>query len=199
LLVFFGTYRGEPRHWPDSSAPEAATPVVVTLMTLAVASIVTGFIGISARGGANSIVHLLASGTNQPDVSLPRSVVVMLLLLTALLPLAGILVARHLFSRDPAMDLQLDRRWPDGHELLANRYFFDELYGATIVSGTLTMARTVLRFDRRVIGGCVNACGWTAQIFAWSAHMIDTHVVDRSVDTIVRLARRLNFLLKCYL
>jgi NADH-quinone oxidoreductase subunit L len=175
LLTFFGSYRGDPREWKDSSSPEAPTPVVVmTLMALAVASIVMGFIGVSAPGGTSSIMQLLVSTTSQPHASLPPTVRLMLLLLSALLPLAGILIARHLFSRDPVMDLRLGTRWPDGHELRANQYFFDEWYGATIVSGAMTTARTLSRFDRRVIDACV----------------------DRIADVLVRLVGRISFLVR---
>jgi NADH:ubiquinone oxidoreductase subunit 5 (subunit L)/multisubunit Na+/H+ antiporter MnhA subunit len=175
LLTFFGSYRGDPREWKDSSSPEAPTPVVVmTLMALAVASIVMGLIGVSAPGGTSSIMQLLVSTTSQPHASLPPTVRLMLLLLSALLPLAGILIARHLFSRDPVMDLRLGTRWPDGHELRANQYFFDEWYGATIVSGAMTTARTLSRFDRRVIDACV----------------------DRIADVLVRLVGRISFLVR---
>src|SRR5262249_37142781 len=157
----------------------APTPVTVTLMTLAVGSIVMGFIGVSGPGGTSPITQLLASTTSQqPSPSPP--VMLTLVLLSAFLPLSGILIARHLFSRDPVMDLQLGTRWPDGHELLANQYFFDELYGATIVSGAMTTARTLSRFDRRIIDACVDGCGWAAQIAGWTAHMIDKHIVDRT-------------------
>ena len=175
LLTFFGSYRGAPREWPDSSSPEAPTPVVVmTLMGLAVASIVMGFIGVSVPGGTSSIMQLLVPTTSQPHASLSPTVRLMLLLLSALLPLAGILVARHLFSRDPVKDLQWRTRWPDGHELPANQYFFDEMYGATIVSGAMTTARTLSRFDRRVMDACV----------------------DRIADVLVQLVGRISFLVR---
>jgi NADH-quinone oxidoreductase subunit L len=196
LLTFFGSYRGAPREWPDSSSPEAPRPVVMTLMALAVASIVMGFIGVSAPGGTSSIMQLLVSTTSQPHSSLAPTVGLMLLLLSALLPLTGILIARHLSSRDPVMDLQLGTRWPAGRELLANQYFFDELYRATIVSGAMTTARTLSRFDRRVIHACVDACGWAAQIAGWTAHMMDKHIVDRIADVLVRLVGRISFLVR---
>src|SRR5262249_17865807 len=90
----------------------------------------------------------------------------------------------------------LGTRWPDGHELLANQYFFDEFYGATIVSGAMTTARTLSRFDRRIIDACVDGCGWAAQIAGWAAHMIDKHIVDRTAEVCVRRVGRIGDLVR---
>ena len=80
------------------------------------------------------------------------------------------------------MDLDFSRQWPDGQALLANQYYFDELYAATLVSGISAAARALGRFDARVINSVVNGFGWTVQIAGWTVHMIEKHVVDRMVE-----------------
>jgi len=101
------------------------------------------------------------------------------------LPFAGVAIGRQLYKRDPGMDLDLSTRWPDGHALLSNQYYFDELYASTLMSGIFTTARGVARFDDRVVNTIVNGCGWTVQIAGWMAHMIEKYVVDQIVDRAV--------------
>jgi len=187
LLTFYGTYRGSARTWPDPNSREAPLPVVVTLMTLAVAIIVLGFIGISIPGHAASIVQLLTSAAtaNDPKRSLSTVWILAVLLVAVLLPFAGIAIARRLYQRDPGMDLDLASRWPDGQALLANQYYFDELYAATLMSGVFTTARGIARFDDRVITAVVTGCVWIVQIAGWIVHMIERYVVDRIADLFV--------------
>src|SRR5262245_27233560 len=187
LLTFFGAYRGPARAWPDSNSREAPLPVIVTLMALAVATIVLGFIGMSVPGHASAIVRVLTSAAtpDDPQRSLSTALIVAFLLVSVLLPFAGVAIARQLYKRDPGMDLDLSTRWPDGHALLSNQYYFDELYASTLMSGIFTTARGVARFDDRVINTIVNGCGWTVQIAGWMAHMIEKYVVDQIVDRAV--------------
>ena len=191
LLTFHGTYRGPARTWPDPDSREAPLPVIVTLMALAVATIVLGFLGITESGHASSMVHMLTSAPspNNPERSLSTLAILACLLVSVLLPFAGIAIARRLYRRDPSMDVDLSTRWPDAHALLANQYYFDELYATTLMSGVFTAARGLARFDARVINAVVNGCGWAVQIAGWVAHMFETHVVDRVVDRAVDSVR----------
>ena len=191
LLTFYGTYRGPARTWPDPDSREAPQSVIVTLMALAVATIVLGFLGISVPGHASSMIHLLASAAtpNDPERSLSTLAILAFLLVSVVLPFAGIAIARRLYRRDPGMDVDLSTRWPDAHALLANQYYFDELYATTLMSGVFSAARGLARFDARVITAVVNGCGWAVQIAGWMAHMIERHVADRVVDRAVDSVR----------
>lgn len=193
-LTFYGSYRGPSRVWPDSSSREAPTPLLATLMALAVVTIVLGFIGLSAPGSVSSIGHLLAPAlVASPRAAVSTWAILVILVISTLLPVAGILLARQLNKRDPGMSLHLSARWPDGDALLANQYYFDELYAGTFVSGVFALARALARFDRVVVAGCANACGWTVQIAAWMAHMFDKHVLDRIAEACVSGFRTLGF------
>jgi NADH-quinone oxidoreductase subunit L len=48
------------------------------------------------------------------------------------------------------------------HKFLANKWYFDELYGATVVNGTIGLARLLAWFDGKVVDGTVNGTArWT--------------------------------------
>jgi NADH-quinone oxidoreductase subunit L len=193
-LTFFGTYRGPANTRQSSSSAEAPMPVIATLMALAVAAIVLGFAGApSVLGGSSSISRLLALPTSEPQAALSPGTMLTLAVMSAMMPVAGILIARQLYLRDPGMRLPLDPGWRAIRAILANRSSLEEFYSGAIVRGTLTAARGLFLFDHGV-NACVNACGWVTQIAAWIAHMFEKHVIDRIVDSLGWIVGRVGFL-----
>jgi NADH-quinone oxidoreductase subunit L len=104
--------------------------------------------------------------------------------LSVLIAVGGILAARHIYLTRPELSAGLAARWPGAHRLLFNKYYVDELYGATAIRGTLESGRGLWTFDRRVVDGAVNGSGWLTQLSAWVSHMIDKYVVDGLVNLV---------------
>ena len=73
-------------------------------------------------------------------------------------------------------------RWRGLHALLLNKYYVDDLYGATIVRGTFASARELWRADQRIIDGFVNAWGVVTRVLAWMSHLFDKLAVDGAVN-----------------
>jgi NADH-quinone oxidoreductase subunit L len=68
------------------------------------------------------------------------------------------------------------------HTFLYRKWFFDELYDATAVAGTLGVARLLAWFDGVIIDGIVNGAGWLTKTFAVISGKFDTLVVDGAVN-----------------
>ena len=193
---------GDSRGWHGPHEGPAA--ITVPLMALAVGVIVAGFMGIPrAIGGTNAIERVLAPSFGQSALQVDRADLVLsrdasgaLMLFSVLLSVAGILVARHFYVRNPDVPPRLASRWQGAHALLQNKYYLDELYLATIVRGTMAAARGAFSFDRRVVDAAVNACGWVTLIAAWLSHMFDKHVVDGVVNLAGWTAGRGSFLVR---
>jgi NADH-quinone oxidoreductase subunit L len=189
---------GVPDAWPGPHESSGAMSGV--LMALAVGAIVAGFIGIPhALGGTNAIDRFLEPSFAPPGASVrPDAVSVHLsraaelgsMFLSVLVAAAGLFVARHLYVSRPEAASQLAARWPGLHAVLLNKYYVDELYHAIAVRGTLTSARRLWTFDRRIVDGLVNASGWLTRIASWCAHMFDKHVLDGLVNSLGWSARR---------
>jgi NADH-quinone oxidoreductase subunit L len=78
---------------------------------------------------------------------------------------------------------------PGTHRFLFNKWFFDELYHATVVALTLAVARLCAWFDRRVIDGIVDG---SAHVTTWKSRLVgrfDNGVVDGAVNGVGWLAR----------
>jgi NADH-quinone oxidoreductase subunit L len=209
-LTFWGTSRAAAAH--ASHGPHEA-PLLMTwpLIALAVGAAVAGFVGIpQALAGANAIEHFLApSFTPSQALHLVgaseavtegsgRALELGLMLLSALVAAAGILVARQFYVARPEIPGQLaerpsagsgrpepfEGRWRGLYALLRNKYYVDEIYDATIVRGTYASARGLWLFDRKVIDGAVDGSSWVTRIAAWISHMFDKYVVDGLVNLI---------------
>jgi NADH-quinone oxidoreductase subunit L len=68
------------------------------------------------------------------------------------------------------------------HTFLYRKWFFDELYDATAVAGTLGLARLLAWFDGTIVDGIVNGAAWVTRMFAVISGKFDTLVVDGAVN-----------------
>jgi len=73
------------------------------------------------------------------------------------------------------------------YNLLWNKYYFDELYGATVIKGTLLTSKLSALFDLRFIDGIVNGVArWTAKV-SFADGWFDLRVVDGLVNLVARV------------
>jgi NADH-quinone oxidoreductase subunit L len=96
----------------------------------------------------------------------------------------GIWLAYRVYVRKPEISERLARSWAGPHRVLSNKYYVDELYGATVVRGTLGSARGLWTFDGQVVDGAVNGSGAFTRLTSWVSHMIDKYVVDGLVNLV---------------
>jgi NADH-quinone oxidoreductase subunit L len=192
---------------------ESPTAMTLPLMVLAVGAIVAGFVGIPpALGGGNAIEHFLEPSFTASEVrpnpaatDLPRpaaadrneaaaaeqeaphtSVAIERALMgfSVLIAVVGILLARKFYITNPEISERLARQWAVAHRTLLNKYYVDELYNATVVSGTMEGGRVLWSVDRNVVDGAVNASGRLTIVGAWLAGLTDRYVVDGAVNLI---------------
>ena len=199
---------------------ESPRIMTVPLMALAVGAIVAGFVGVPpALGGADAIgqflkpsltasasLHPVGAGLSRPQAEagaehgdaheMSTAGELGLMLLSVVLASGGIALAYRMFVVRPEIAESLARRWAGPHRVLSNKYYVDELYGATFVSGTLASARGLWGFDTRVIDGAVDGSSWLTRLSAWISHMLDKYLVDGLVNLVGWLAGEGSHLLR---
>ena len=74
------------------------------------------------------------------------------------------------------------------HLFLVNKWYFDELYGATVVAGTVGFSRLLAWFDNKIIDGIVNGVAAVTRITSIGSGKFDSIVVDGLVNLIAYLA-----------
>jgi NADH:ubiquinone oxidoreductase subunit 5 (subunit L)/multisubunit Na+/H+ antiporter MnhA subunit len=204
------TGSGHGGHGPWHGPHESPTPMTFPLMALAVGAIVAGLVGIPAALGTSgsAIEHFLepsftAEGSHEAGapVEAPRepaheaSRVEELTLMagSVLIAVAGILLARKFYVTSPEISEQLAERYAGAHRTLSNKYYVDELYDATVISGTYASARGLWTFDRNVVDGMVNGTSWVTVITSFFSGLWDKSIVDGLVNLIGRIVEEGSF------
>ena len=178
------------------------------LMALAVGAIVAGFFGIpQALGSSGSVIEKFlepsftaervegaaVSGVETPPGSLggveehegaklSRGAELGLMGFSVVIAAFGIFLAYRFYVVDPAIADRLAQRWSGAHRVLSNKYYVDELYDATVISGTFAAGRGLWAFDRTVVDGAVNGSGWVTIVSSWFSGLADRTVVDGLVN-----------------
>jgi len=119
-----------------------------------------------------------------------------LMALSVFVGLIGIFVAYRFYVKAPDIAENLARRWAGPHRVLSNKYYVDEFYEATFISGTMAGARGLWTFDARVVDGGVNGTGWLTMFSAWFSHLIDKYVVDGTVNLVGAVLEESSFVLR---
>jgi len=68
------------------------------------------------------------------------------------------------------------------YTFLSNKWYFDELYGATVVGGTVAFSRMLAWFDNNVIDGIVNGAATVTRLGSSLSGWFDNNVVDGLVN-----------------
>jgi NADH-quinone oxidoreductase subunit L len=107
-----------------------------------------------------------------------------LMVFSVLIAVAGILLARRFYVTNPEISERMAAQYAGPHRLLSNKYYVDELYNSTAISGTMASGRGLWTFDRNVVDGAVNGTGWVTVISAWFSSLTDRTVVDGLVNLV---------------
>jgi NADH-quinone oxidoreductase subunit L len=71
---------------------------------------------------------------------------------------------------------------PGVHNVLQKMYFFDDFYAATVYPAVLGLARLSGNFDKYVVDGIVNGCGYLTRFVSWLIGIFDLYVIDGLVN-----------------
>jgi NADH-quinone oxidoreductase subunit L len=80
--------------------------------------------------------------------------------------LLGWLIADRLYRQRPAAPAELAASMPHGYKLLSNKYYVDEIYGATVVKPLLGFSKFILEWvvDVAILGGLAWLLGGIAML-----------------------------------
>jgi NADH-quinone oxidoreductase subunit L len=208
-MTFHGTFRGT--HEAEHHLHESPPVMTIPLWVLTVGAVVAGFVGVpkllSFGRDINFFHHLLEpvilalpqgaeAGEHNIGVGLEIALVVVAVAVAAL----GIFLAFRLYggNRGLATEEAWERRLPAPHRVLANKYYVDELYDATVIRGTWGLGRGLFRFDAGLIDGLlVNGVGRNLTVsVSMLSGFFDKYVVDGLVNLVGWLSSRFSGLFR---
>jgi NADH-quinone oxidoreductase subunit L len=195
-MTFFGTFRGGEE--AEHHLHESPWTMTLPLQVLAVLSIVGGLI----IGFPGQLFHL--EGWSLIDRFMEPVVLSHgehghhaisflgewgLVALSVGVAVAGIMVARSFYKLDPsfAKPRALAERFPFAYRLLLNKYWIDEIYGATFIAGTIKLSRFLWEVDARVVDGAVNGTAQSTVGSSFLSGIFDLKVVDGAVNLVAHI------------
>jgi NADH-quinone oxidoreductase subunit L len=187
FMTFFGRFRGG-----ESMRPHLQeSPGVMTwpLVALAAGSIFAGGVGVPhAFGGSNRIESFLEpaiwAGTHLRLAEAHHGSAgteILFALFSVAVAGFGLFLAYHLVVQKPGRLNQMAKTWAGVHRVLANKYWLDEIYDATVVRLMLGSARGLFGFDVRVVDGAVNGAARSTRLTALLSNLADINLVDGAV------------------
>ena len=155
-MTFFGETRSH-----DAHPHESPWSMLGPLSILAVLSICGGWIGVERFGEflAPATGKLIVGATETPHLELILSIV------AVLVALEGLLIADKYYRRKPDRPAKIAAAMPGVYDLVSNKYYVDEFYGAVVI-------KPVLFFSRYLLGWVVDIgiAGGGAWLLAGSAN-----------------------------
>jgi NADH-quinone oxidoreductase subunit L len=165
FLAFFGAPRmsKEVAH----HIHESPASMTIPLMILAVATVVAGLaFGIPSSTGT-PFARFLAPVLPLEESQHGAGIAFTLLLLSALIAIAGVALAWYVYGRSPVRAASIGVPRNPLHKLLLEKYYVDEIYDFLFVRPIYHLSLWLARvFDPRVIDGLVN--GSATAVLAWA-------------------------------
>lgn len=194
-LVYM-TFFGEPNDQEKfSHAHESPWVMTVPLSILAVLSVGTIWWGWFEHLIAKPELMAYASGAAETIVAhaephaAAQSAHYVALVLSITVAGLGILLATATYYWKRISAETWAQRYKGLYRLLWNKFYFDELYGATFIKGTLQTSRGSARFDMRVIDGVVNGVAKITTLFSFAEGKFDLRVIDGLVNMVARIVQ----------
>jgi NADH-quinone oxidoreductase subunit L len=125
-----------------------------------------------------------AAAGHEPEHEVSTAAELGLMAFSVVIALVGIGLAWKFYVTSPEISEQLANQFAGPHKVLSNKYYVDEFYNATFISGTYAASRGLWTTDRTVVDGAVNGTGWLTQFSAWLSGLTDKRVVDGLVNLV---------------
>ena len=167
-LVFLAFFGG-PRMPKEVAHHIHESPAVMTLplVALAILTVVAGLaVGIPSSQGT-AFAHFLAPVLPLEEAEHSAGVAFSLLVLSALVAIAGVALAWMVYGRTPVRAASIGVARNPVHKLLIEKYYVDEIYDALFVRPIYRLSLWLARvFDPRLIDGIVN--GVATLVVGWA-------------------------------
>ncbi len=161
FVAFWGDSRVDPHH--AGHVHEPSWTMTVPLMILAVLSISTGYLGISAF-----LAPAFPGAASESHHDSPIAIGIMTA--ATLMGLIGIAAAYVLYVKSPGLPDLLAQQWQQLYRLSFNKWYVDEAYDRMLVRPTVRLAdRLWSGVDVAVIDGAVNG---VARAIAWGGWLM---------------------------
>jgi len=182
--LFFMVFGGKPRE-AHGQVKEAPPVMTLPMLVLAVLTVIGGFVHTHWTG--TYLGDWLSTGP-APTYGIEAHSVTWIMLLAVVVSVAGIGLAYWLYLLRPRAAGQVSSYFPGLYRTLLNKYYVDEVYQATLVSGLKGLSACLAWIDRYMIEGLVRLAAWVPQAIAkLGAHLQNGQVQRYGLTVVIGL------------
>jgi len=180
FVTFFGKPRDQERFDHAHESPKVMT---VPLMVLAFLAVVAGWVGIPwLKHGYSSFVY-----HHEPHHVEPNFI---LMIVSTVVALSGIYLAYAMYYKKSISPEKLKAKFGFIYKVLYNKWYFDELYQATIINPLIKLSQFLFaRLDVGVVDWLVNGVGNFTVFLSDVKEWFDSHIVDGTVNGLASVTR----------
>jgi NADH-quinone oxidoreductase subunit L len=173
FVTFFGKPRDQHKFDHAHESPKVMT---IPLIVLAVLAVIAGWVGIPwLKHGYSAFVY-----HHEPHHAEPNFI---LMIISTLVALTGIYLAYAMYYKASISADKLKAKFSFIYKVLYNKYYFDELYHAIIISPILKLCDFLFgRVDVGMVDWLVNRAGRFTVFFSDVQEWFDSHIVDGAVN-----------------
>lgn len=200
IRTFYGKPQNEKIYEHIHESPRVITVPLVVLAVLSIFFIYTlpSLNPISAVGGW--FEHLIQKPVSAVSIQLGHDVLhisehiehtahITGIMISILMAAAGILFAFTLYFWKKVDVAALTEKIKPLYTISYNKYYFDELYNATVVKGLLLWNDMLAWFDQNIIDGIVNGTAWISTKFSALSGLFDFHIIDGMVNEVANITQ----------
>jgi NADH-quinone oxidoreductase subunit L len=184
FMVFFGKCRAD--HHTQEHLHESPQVMTLPLVVLAIGALFAGWIGLPAAFGGSQFAHWLepVAGAHAEEHG-SHTLELGLMAISIAVAAGGFIIAYLMYYRE-TLSPERFANLAGGffYRLFNRKYYFDEIYQAVLVNGTLLLASFWSGFDKYIIDGIVNGSAWTTRIVSWINGLFDNYIIDGIVNWI---------------
>jgi NADH-quinone oxidoreductase subunit L len=168
-LTFYGKFRGT--HQQEHHLHESPATMTIPLIVLAALSVFGGLLGLPHVFGPNFLGHWLQPVIPEipgihGEIHINSGTEWLVMGLSTLIAIAGWFVAMRLYrERGTASDVAFEQRSPGLAHAIENKWYVDELYGATVVRPLAGLSRFFWKGVDALIDGLAAMLGYVVRGF----------------------------------
>ncbi len=198
--LIFMTFWGKSRvdHDVEHHIHESPKSMLIPLVTLAILSVIGGFIGWpkSLGGGewfGKFLDPVFAGNPVVPAQEFGRNLEYALMILSVVTALVGIWIAYRMYVQRPGSGDKVASAAPALYHVFLNKYYIDEIYDALVVNRVKDLGSILGAIDLGVVDGGVNGVGWATRMSAEISRLWDIYVIDGLLNVMAFIVKLLSY------
>lgn len=190
--MLYLTFTGKPaREEIHQHAHESPSVMTIPLIVLAILSIVGGygswFGDLIRKPEMFAAARALLEGSEAGHEAAAHTAHTVAMYLSIAIAGLGIVLATAFYFWKKFSADAWAARFKPVHNFLWNKWYFDELYAATAVAGTLAFSRISAWFDANIIDGLVNGAAKLTVLGSRLSGWNDLRIIDGAVNGVARI------------